>query len=399
MESARGKDEDILEYQIRIFENRESLNLSWNDVAALINEQTGHDYSADKYRKFWMPFKQGVEYAKLSAIEHSMADEIAVLEKKKQEIFKEKVRLQDQKRELNSRLRIEARQEHIVDTIKVCINDLEKSKPLTAIADNSVVNEDRQGALLLGDWHKGLFADNYWNEFNDEEFNRRVERLVKKTIEYGKLNEVGILHVFILGDMVNGLIHVSTRILSTENVVQQTTKVSEKLAEVLSSLSEHFRIVKVYNIKGNHDRITAKKDEEISEESFSEIIEWYLRARLSKNGNILFKNNDYDSEIANAYIFDETIFAVHGHRDRPSDVVQNLSLLTKLIPDYIFMGHYHHSEEKEINGTELIVNSSLCGVDSYAKDIRKASPPAQKFIVFDRYEGRLCTYNIRLDKK
>ena len=73
-------------------------------------------------------------------------------------------------------------------------------------------------------------------------------------------------------------------------------------------------------------------------------------------------------------------------------------MMTRIFADYVFISHYHHSEENEIHSAEVIVNSSLCGTDDYAKSVRKSSKPAQKFMVFSKDEGRESTYSIVLNR-
>ena len=111
--------------------------------------------------------------------------------------------------------------------------------------------------------------------------------------------------------------------------------------------------------------------------------------------NIKLIDNEVDDEIIMADICGNKIFAVHGHKDKVNTCIPNLSLLLKTFPDYVFMGHYHSNAESEINGAEVIVNSSLCGTDDFAVSLRRSSHPAQKFIVFDK-KGRVCTYDVRL---
>ena len=91
----------------------------------------------------------------------------------------------------------------------------------------------------------------------------------------------------------------------------------------------------------------------------------------------------------------QTIFAAHGHKDKPATAVEHLSLLLKTFPDMVLLGHYHSAAEREIQGAEVIVNGSLCGTDDYAMSLRRTSKPSQKLLVINR-EGRLCTYNITL---
>jgi hypothetical protein len=66
-------------------------------------------------------------------------------------------------------------------------------------------------------------------------------------------------------------------------------------------------------------------------------------------------------------------------------------------PICVIMGHLHHHKETEVHGVEVIVNPSFSGVDDFSVNNRKTAKPAQKLIIFDPVEGRLCTYSIRLD--
>src|SRR5690606_31399855 len=145
------------------------------------------------------------------------------------------------------------------------------------------------------------------------------------------------------------------------------------------------------------DRVASNKQEEVSSESFNDIIHWYLKTRLKEFENVEIVDNEYDDEIIVADILGHTVFGVHGHRDKLNNIVSDLTLMIKKIPKYIFSGHIHKTYENEVHGIVHVVNSSLSGVDDYSKDIRKTSIPAQKLIIFNE-KGRLCTYNIEFRK-
>lgn len=201
-----------------------------------------------------------------------------------------------------------------------------------------------------------------------------------------------------MGDLVNGLIHVITRITNSEDCVRQTQIVAEILSEVLYEMAKSYKKIYVYSTRGNHERITPNKKDSIAHENFFEFIPWYLKARLQSVENIEFAENKYSEEIAVAKICNKTAASVHGNRDSIKGAVYNLSLMLRTFPDYIFMAHTHHHEENEIHGCEIIRNPSLSGTDDFAVDNRTTSKPAQKFIVFDNNEGKLCTYNVVLNK-
>jgi predicted phosphodiesterase len=174
-------------------------------------------------------------------------------------------------------------------------------------------------------------------------------------------------------------------------------QISEILAEVLVELCNEFETVKLYNVRGNHDRVTPNKKDEIAKESFNDLVPWYLKARLSHVGNLEFVENKFDDEIIVANILGHNVFGVHGHKDKVANVTHNLTMMTKIFPEYIVMGHTHHHEENEDHGVEVIVNRCFSGVDDYAKELRRTSKAAQKLIIFDKHEGRLCSYDIKLE--
>ena len=84
-------------------------------------------------------------------------------------------------------------------------------------------------------------------------FNERVEHLTNKVIEYGKQNHVSTLHVANLGDLIGGLIHVSTRVQANEDAVEQIKYVSETLAEVLAML-----VISCYVVELNFLKLTCQ---------------------------------------------------------------------------------------------------------------------------------------------
>lgn len=252
---------------------------------------------------------------------------------------------------------------------------------------------ESEAVLLLSDWHRGQVSDNFFNKFNNEIFDERVEKLMNKTREYCLLNNIKTIHILTLGDMINGGIHVQTRIESQENLIEQTIGVTEALSHLFNNLSQEFNL-ELYFCRGNHDRITPSKEEAMNGESFSDIIPWFLKERLKGNDRIHFNENTVDDEIITANVCGQRIIGVHGHKDNFNKAIDNLALFTKQIPDYIVMGHFHHSREADLKGVEMIINPSLCGSDSYAVDGRKFSKAGQKLLMLNKEDGRYATYFI-----
>lgn len=385
----RQDGESFQDYHIRLFDNKEEYEIDNIKIAELLNKEYGSNYDESKWRKDYAQFVRWKDYL----INKNLDDEIV---KKHEELRieseKEKIRKNDQKREYNKLISNQARFEGIKDDVHKAILQLEKNKPLKFLL-SSHVNDGKEGLALFSDWHFGMEVNNTTNVFNKTVFNERVEKLVSKVIEYGKLNNISTLHIGQLGDLVSGMIHVSTRVQSNEDIIEQTKYVSEVLAEVLAKLSSEFSHVKYYNVIGNHGRTGNKHDVGIKE-NFEYLIPWYLESRLRNFENIEIIT-DKDGYIETK-IKDNNIVLVHGNYDRVDQCVTRLPQVLGYVPDYIMGGHVHHNYEKEYGTTTVIVNGSLIGADDYSMQGRYGAKPSQKFMVFDEHEGLECTYIIKL---
>lgn len=390
----RTNSENDFEYKARLCTaklNRE-IDLDWSEIVNLL----GLECSSDHLRKTAYGIKEYADHIRENPNKFTESEAILKeIEDEKLELMKEKVKYQDQKREYNKLIRESARFEQTQETIEKSILELEKIKPLNKLKDRNygLVN-DNEIVVLLSDWHFGLECENHWNVFNSDIFEHRIETLMHKIIEVGKLHNAHTVHLFALGDMVNGLIHTTTRISNNENVIEQTQVVAETLSYMCNYLSSYFNI-KFYNTNGNHDRVTANKNDNLDEESFSYLITWFMRARLKYNSKIEIIPNTIDKGIVVADICGHKVFAVHGDKDRPLSSIDSLTNMLKEFPRFIFMGHFHSNFEANRKGIDVIVNGSLSGVDTYAKEKRLYSQPMQKVMIFNK-KGRECCYDVEL---
>ena len=385
-------------------------DMSWEHACMLLGmemnperaRKMGEEIVAKKISVKKIEDAEDLAYEELLESDNAYLDkESKALVRKEIRLQKEKVKVNDIKRETNAKIRDWARFEvvseafvkAVVDNNIVPVFDKDESELLRA----SISDRENEGVLLLSDWHKGMVCANLHNIFNDEVFDRRVQELVDKTIMYGEYHKIKKLHVFALGDLVHGLIHINAKIEGNTTVAEQTSVIVIKLVRVLRVLSKHFELF-VYFSRGNHDRIEKDKKESIDKESFFDIIKSMVKAIIEETGGddiIHVMPNKLDPEIIRAEVLGNVCYAVHGHKEKTKSVAKDLPSFTREIPDYIFMGHYHAAMEINNNDTEVIVNGSLCGSDSFAVSIRRTSRPSQKFMVFSK-DGRLCTYNIML---
>lgn len=386
-------NETIEEYKYRICDNKKLLGLTWEGISELLNKELMLDFGESYYRKEYTAYKRGRD----SAIKQSAnaSEELEELEDKRKELEIVKIQLQDKTREYKGYLRHEARLDNLLKKLIASIKDeINNARPLDYKKADVTFNGDTALTLLLSDLHKGMVTENHWNTFNEDVFYQRIEQTINETIAYQELTGARELHIMQLGDLIEGNLHRLTKIGETETAIEQTKSVSEALSRLVSILANHFEKVVVHSVKGNHDRVSSRKEEEIKTESFHDFVVWYMEARLENMPNVTIMENNYDSEIIVAEILGNTYFGVHGHLDSYPTVIQNLTLMIKKFPTAVFAGHIHKNFENEIHGIDLIVNGGFAGTNGYAKDSRLISKAHQKLLWLDK-NGRKATFYIK----
>lgn len=392
----RKENEEDLDYAMRLIDIKKEEkpdDLDWGDIVELL----GLNLNKDSLRKSQDTIFGGIAvYKKMKDKEliSKPADYQQEVQIQLQELKKERIRLSDERAALNRRLRDEARKESMHDLITECAQSLKtEDKKVTPVC---LEEEFEKAAILtLSDFHFGLEINEFNNIYNTDVFYQRLNKILGKTIEYIQLNKVRTLYVLGLGDYMSGIIHTTTRIENRENIVQQVIKVSEALAQMLTELSKFVEIY-YYDVTDNHGRVFPNKEDWENEDNFSLFVRWYLDARFKGNEYIHIMQNTYSNEIGVVEIFGRNYAFTHGHRDKMSDIVQNLSLMTKKFYDAMFMAHCHHYEANEVHGTYVYMNGTLSGTDAYANNGRKTSNPSQNLFILNSNDGIECQYLIKL---
>ena len=398
----KQSSESYDDYWWRMCSNKESsiYDLTWEELGAILNEELDEGYTSSKWRKNFQVMKKGYNMAIEKDIESN--DIIEEIELKKLELYKERVKASDQLRELRKVRRDEARVENIQDTFVECAEIISKEKPLKVESYPSHEGK-RAGVIQLSDWHMGEFIDNFMNTYNQDVFDKRINKLTIDVIEYSKLMDVGTLKVLNCGDFISGGLHIGSRISDEEDSVYQIMYVAEAIANMLLEFAKEIDKVEFYSVVDNHSRVSRNKKESIEQESFARFIPWHLKTRLKDVKNIEIVENkindvvEYDIGIFD--IFDEKALFTHGHNDKIPSMVQNLTLMTRVFPIAIFTGHLHRSFEDEVHGIDLIMNPSAVGSGEYSKSIRKSSKPRQKLTIYEKKNEkveRVSTFLINL---
>ena len=381
----RKENETYISYIKRVTNACSDKKISYSEWGDYILG-TGNNYSSENLRKAFY-----VVYKLLNKIDENNCDYDAIkdLENLRDEIYKERCRLQDIQREKRNDLRIEARFENLLEVVKDSMDFM----PTYEIKDFKPINknQDKKYAVLqLSDWHCGALVDNQFNYYNVDTMVDRATKVRNNALDYCKLHNVTDLVIEINGDMVNGAIHVSSRVESEEGVIQQVITVTDVLAKLINSMKPYFNSIKIVTTLGNHGRLTPNKSDSITNENFEMLIPTMLRDKLGDVKIIDSKGLDFTK-----YEIDgKTIMVSHGQNDSMTKVISDFSKMFKVVPNEIHLGHTHSYTDINDCDIKVTVNGSLIGSDDYAITIRKVTTPSQNLIV---YEKDRCIYEIKAE--
>ena len=306
----------------------------------------------------------------------------------------------DQRREFNAMLRREARADHLADVLTAAAQAMNEQHPLLEpYKEDPELDyaEPEEALLVLADWHYGMKASNIWNEYSPEICRERVASLRDQVIERLRLHRIIRLHIFVLGDMVNGAIHTTSRVAAEEAVCEQLMHVSELIAELVSDLADYVQETLIYCTYGNHARTVQNKSDSIHEDNMERIIPWWLEQRLRGRRDVTVTKTA-KQELMSAIILGNNVCGVHGDLDS-RDAALTLSQMYERAygrkTHYLISGHLHSLMDTEQLGITSVRAGGLCGTDEFAKNARLFAEPRQTLLTFTEY-GLNAIYHMRV---
>lgn len=363
--------------------------MGWGEIVDCL----GIDWHPDSLRRMAYGIHRYHEYLKDEKISNMSSDEVEKMNEKILELKKERVKLSDLNSMINKKIREQSRHENMLECAREIAKDFNQSKPL--LSNPPIMKSgNKEGLLLLSDWHIGLECKNHWNEYNVEIAKKRLSFLKQRVIDICLHNDVSKLNICCIGDIISGIIHNNLRLENRENVVEQSIIVVEMISELLTSLSTLFK-VDFYYVVGNHERISQNKNDSLDKENFGYFILEMIKCRCANLTGLTIHKNNIDDEIISFDIFNDKIVATHGNNfGNLNTYIPKLTTMLGYVADYVCVGHLHQHIEKTYGKTELIVNPSFSGVDSYAKNYGLVGKVGQKLMIFSKEYGKECTYNI-----
>lgn len=385
------------EYIYRICSEKDRIG-SWIEVASLLNTNLGYDYSESKYRKDYSSFQRARTSIDEMSSDTPYLDEIR---RQKEELQKERVKLQTEKLEYAQMLRETARDEMIADKIVDAIEritPIDYVKPIIRRADQF----DTSWVLAFGDEHYGAEFEllglngELINKYSPEIFEYRMWSMLDNVAKIVEKENIGTLNVFSLGDFTDGVIRVGQLTKLKYGVVDSTVRYMEFMSNILNELTRFCR-VNFHMTDGNHSEIRMFNQQKgaFKDENMGKIVRAYIKARLENNDRFTLVENP------SGYIYTTlsgyNVMGVHGEAKDMVREIKDLSNMYGVSIDYLFAGHLHHFEESSCGiykGVERV--PSIVGTCPFSVQLRKVSNPGSIMCAFQEGKGKICEYHINL---
>lgn len=365
-------------------------NLEWQDVADFRSEYNGDLEHRDTVRK---GSKLLYEYIDAGWVNEPVEPEDNSDNAELIKMRKEKIKLSDARVEYNRLIRQEARKESYADMVKRII--CENVEPINIPVRYTLFNSSTDLLVHLTDVHTGIEIHNWKNDFDEDILKKRIEKFTSDILDIRGMHQSENCYL-VIGEILSGIIHNNLRLQNNMDLMEQFKYVSELISAMLIRLANHFNHIYVYTTPGNHSRISPKKEEALDGENMDILLPFYLKARMQNVKNITICDNTIEPEIAMFNIRGNNVFAAHGHKDSPSNVVQNFTMMFNIKPDIVLLGHRHTNAMETVYDTKVIQSGCVSGADAYAMSIRKTNKPEQTVSVIGD-NGLICLYDIQLD--
>ena len=365
---------------------------NWEEVTPIVNK-----YVDPEDVKGESGHRKGVKYARdyyESGVFDKMTEDeyFKELQIQKRELERERMKLQTEKLEYNRWLREHARdelfEEKVIEAIKNNINITNTPKEIPIVYNN------RGGVLAFADSHfgkdfkiYGLF-DEVINEYSPEIFYSRMENLYNGAIDYIEKQGLNDVHVYNLGDHIEGFIRNSQLWTLRYGAIDSAILFGNYMGEWLKKLSHKARVI-YHQTDGNHDEfrlLDGKKNEHLCESS----------GKIVKN-NIILRNKDNPNfklvENKTGLIFDNivgyNILGIHGEVTDLAKSIKDFSDIYDVRIDYIFGGHKHHSTFTNCGVRKGSIGvGSIVGSDDFSMRLRKSADATASFIIFEEGKGK-----------
>lgn len=392
----KSPDESELQYIWRMCSAKDSgiIELTWTELADILNKELVDDESEylgeSAYRKKYQQAKAFYNEVFSKMVSDEYYDQIA---EKQRALQKTLCKVRTEKLEYNRWLREDARdelfEEKVIESIRKYSNI---TTPPRAI---DVVHGKRAGVLAIADCHfgkeykiYGLFNE-VINEYSPEIFYSRMEQIFNETLEQIKKENLSVIHIYNLGDSVEGFIRNSQLWSLRWGVIDSATIFGNYMGNWLKALSNKVSIV-YHQTDGNHDELRlldGKKGQHLCE-SVGKVVKNCIILKNEGNPNFRYVENK------TGLIFDNVcgynILGIHGEVKNLSQAIMEFDNIYDTKISYLISGHKHHNEFKNCGVKKGCIGvGSIIGSDEFSMSIRQCADATASFLVFEEGKGKV----------
>jgi hypothetical protein len=274
-----------------------------------------------------------------------------------------------------------------------------KATPETAVA-------------VFADWQLGKVTPDYNSSVLEDRMELYTEKLFEITEIQRKHHNVDNLHVWLLGDIVEGeeIFPGQSHLIDSGLYRQVGVNGPRILSKFLYSALENFEHVHVTGVIGNHGSVGGRlRKLHDPETNMDRLLYKIVSLIFESNDRITFNIPDGRGE-RNFYAIDEIgdykTLLIHGDQlPAPSSIssykTKILSWKDGGIPEYfddVFMGHYHQQFKMSLGSTILRISGSPESFNTYAQEyFFSMSRPSQQLMFIHPERGVTSEYTIWLD--
>jgi predicted phosphodiesterase len=375
--------------------------MDWQEIV----EKYNLDLHYDTLRKSQQPTPFGgafireyfIDKMSKSDNEDNYSKELSI---QKRELAKERIKLQTEKLEYSRWLREESRDELIAEKI---VNAITSLPPLSIPDVLPVVHDKREGCLIFGDEHfavefeiLGLYGE-ILNSYSPEIFKSRMWDLLNQTVEIIKKEGFSKIHVFSMGDFVDGILRVGQLFKLKYGVVEGTVIYADFICNWLNELTKYVN-VEFQMVHGNHSelRMLGQPKGTFKDDNMGIVVYESIKNRLANNPNFVLIKNPTGLIFSNVCGYN--LLGIHGEVKNMENALKDFSNTYKTEIDFLIAGHLHHSKSETVGVNREVINvPSIIGVDVYSMSLNKTSNAGATFIIFEENKGKVQEYSIKLN--
>jgi hypothetical protein len=296
----------------------------------------------------------------------------------------------------------------LFDTLKEAIQILPPPKPIQIKKDDK--KDKEEPILLISDCHIGETVNLPFSQYNLDIARQMADFIIQTSIKLIKqrlaFSYYDNIYIFILGDIVSGIIHNELVKYSIE-ASKQIIEAAYILAHIINNISV-LGNVKVFCVVGNHGRITSEKRYKDKWDNLDFIVYHFIKEILKYNKKVEVNIPESPFAVVNVSNFNFLLHHgdnIRGYAGIPyyglnrADNAYVVSFLKsqQIIIHYIVRGHFHTATTLQAPFGETIINGSWKGADEYTfENFKTYSEPQQLMLWVHERRGLVWRTPIKL---